>query len=564
MKIFLAQLNPFVGDIHGNGEKIMNACREANTNNSSLLVTPELSLLGYPPRDLLLKPKFIQEQNQTLELLAKKIFLEAPRLSVLIGIAEPTKNLEIPNLFNSIALIEKGSWSIIARKQLLPTYDVFDENRYFKASVGPGILNLNHGDKEWKVGITICEDLWVEESIQKGRISGPDPIEELIPMDINLLINISASPFSHKKDNLRQILAQKAIKRLGCPMIYLNQVGGNDELIFDGESFVMNEKGKVILSLPPCKEASKLWDTDSIQTNQIIKKTSYHEKLFHALVIGLRDYIEKCGFNSILIGLSGGIDSALVTVIACAALGPDKVNTILLPSCWSSKGSIDDSLELIEKLRIKTRIISIEDLMESFDNALVGALTKKPEGLTAENLQSRIRGTILMAISNAEGHLLLSTGNKSELAVGYCTLYGDMNGGLAVIGDLYKTCIFELCKWIDESLEDDARKSFNLPINTEIIGKAIRSKAPSAELRKDQIDSDSLPNYELLDPILKGFIEERLDAKDLIDKGYESSLVAKIQSLLKQAEFKRRQAAPVLKVSNQAFGTGWRLPIAAK
>ena len=426
------------------------------------------------------------------------------------------------------------------------------------------MIKINTDEKIWNIGITICEDLWVDEEIQGQRLQGPNPIEQLQHNKIDLLLNLSASPFSDSKELLRQRLAIKASSKLNCPVIYLNQVGANDELIFDGASFITNPEGKIIFSLPKCQESVGIWDTSKKLILETSSTINEQENLFKALVLGVRDYSAKCGFKTALLGLSGGIDSALVATIAVAALKAEKVTGILMPSPWNSRSSIDDALELAKRLGMHTKIVPINNLMSSFDSTLTPPLGGTPKDVVAENLQARIRGTLLMAMANQKNHLLLSTGNKSELAIGYCTLYGDMNGGLSVIGDVYKTSVFKLCEWLDSNKSYECRKHLGLPCKGEIIGSKIRKKAPSAELRKDQLDSDSLPKYELLDPILKGLIEKRLNLKKLINQGYEKDMIIKIQNLLKKSEFKRRQAPPLLKISAQAFGSGWRIPIASK
>ncbi len=563
MRIVLAQLNPLIGDLLGNSTRIKKVCLETVKAEVDLLLTPELSLWGYPPRDLLLNPFLVRQQKTILDDLVDYLGKVAPHLKLFIGLAEPAEDVYFPKFFNSIALVESKGWKVIARKQLLPTYDVFDEKRYFRPAESPGVLDLQIDGKLWHLGITICEDLWVEEKLLNQRISGPDPIEQLIPEKIDLLINLSASPFSHSKETLRRELAIKAVERVGCPIIYLNQVGGNDELIFDGSSFVLNSQTELTSQLPSCQEAISILDT-SIKMKKIIQPIiNREEQLFNALVLGVQDYVKKCGFTSALIGLSGGIDSALVAIIATAALGAPKVKAVLMPSPWNSSNSVKDALDLAKRLEISTTTIPIESLMKSFNEALKQPLEQIPNGITAENLQSRIRGTLLMAIANHEGQLLLSTGNKSELAVGYCTLYGDMNGGLSVIGDLYKTCVFNICEWLDSPAAKDYRDRLGLAYDHELIGEAIRKKPPSAELRPDQLDSDSLPEYTLLDPILKTLIEDRINPEELLKQGHDPKLLSEIQQLLRKGEFKRRQAPPVLKVSSQAFGSGWRLPIAA-
>tara|TARA_Y100001968_G_scaffold328847_1_gene376840 strand:+ start:2212 stop:3906 length:1695 start_codon:yes stop_codon:yes gene_type:complete len=564
MKIALAQINPLIGDIEGNGNKIITACMKIKNEELDLILTPELSLWGYPPKDLLFDRTRSEIQIDVLNKITTTISQILPTTSLIVGVTEKAKDLQLPSLYNSIVLISNSSWKVVARKQLLPVYDVFDETRYFRPANSTSLITIKTREKEWHLGVTICEDLWVEEELQGQRIKGPDPLESLQKTQIDLLLNLSASPFSISKEFVRHKIAQKACERLSCSMIYLNQVGGNDELIFDGSSFVMNPKGKIILSLPRCKESIQIWDTSKSSPLKSSLTANTQEKLFRSLVLGVKDYCSKCGFQKVLIGLSGGIDSALVATIATAALDAKDITSVLMPSPWSSLGSVEDALELAKRLGINTRIIPINDLMSTFDSTLVSTLGELPKGITAENLQSRIRGTLLMAIANQQNHLLLSTGNKSELAMGYCTLYGDMNGGLSVIGDLYKTSVFKLCDWLDSEESFACRNEMGLKSQKELIGSNIRKKAPSAELRKDQFDSDSLPPYELLDPILQGIIEERLDENQLIKLGHTKDMIQEIKYLLKKAEFKRRQAPPLLKVSNQAFGSGWRLPIASK
>ena len=566
MKIVLAQLNPVIGDLDGNAEKIFKACKNIKTTDVGLVITPELSLIGYPPKDLLFNPRLFEEEKDVLNKLSKRLSNLSQNLSILIGIAEPTPDTQIPKLYNSVVILEKGDWRIVARKQLLPTYDVFDEKRYFRSAKNSSVLNLTFQKKVWKIGVTICEDIWVDECLQNKKILGKDPIRSLEKEKLDLLINLSASPFIQSKSLLRQRIAAKAAIRLSCPVIYVNQVGGNDELIFDGSSFTLDREGKLKQELPAFKESVVLCDISSHSQQQSISSSfsNSQEILFRALVLGVKDYAKKCDINSAIIGLSGGIDSALVATIAVAALGISKVHAILMPSPWSSLGSVKDATTLANRLGIDHQKIPILNLMNSFNDVLSTSTGIVPTGITAENLQSRIRGTILMALANQRKHLLLSTGNKSELAVGYCTLYGDMNGGLSVIGDLYKTSVYELCDWIDSDLSSQCRHDFLLPKKGEIISSEIRNKPPSAELRPKQLDSDSLPDYSILDPILKGLIEHHLPTQDLIANGFDPKIVNKIANLLKNAEFKRYQAPPLLKISHQAFGSGWKKPIASK
>ena len=576
MRVALAQINPVVGDLLGNATRILQAIDsliETTGSEPELLVTPELSLWGYPPRDLLFSPTHLQRQRQALENLRSGLTSRQLNIVLLVGMADAADDDLHPSLFNAVAQVSARDCRVVARKQLLPSYDVFDETRYFRPSQGAGQICLYSEGREWRLGITICEDLWVEEELHGHRLVGPDPVADLIPAGVDALINCSASPFGRRKAALRRQLAARAAQRLGCPVVYVNQVGGNDELVFDGASFVMGDSCSTpLLQLPDCREATQIWnaaDTSqmvsavSTATPQILDEQHEMEALFRTLVTGLKDYAGKCGFQRALLGLSGGIDSALVAVIAAAALGSDQVQTLLMPSPWSSQGSISDALQLANRLGIAHSIVPIDNLMKGFQATLTPALSSAPSGVTAENLQSRIRGTLLMAMANQQGQLLLTTGNKSELAVGYCTLYGDMNGGLAVIGDLYKSTVFALCRWIDSQHSAICRTELALPDQGELIGSTILEKPPSAELRPDQRDSDSLPDYDRLDPLLIDMIEHRLSGPQLEEAGHDPAEVQRIERLFRRAEFKRRQAPPLLKVSAQAFGSGWRLPIAA-
>ncbi|AKN61116.1 NAD synthetase [Synechococcus sp. WH 8020] len=573
MRIALAQTNPLVGDLSGNAKRLLEACLKISHQTQgtppALVVSPELSLWGYPPRDLLLSPEHLQQQSEALTQLQQGLRHALPQTALLVGMVEPAPDQQHPRLFNAAALVEANHWRVVARKQLLPTYDVFDESRYFRPADQPSVLSFEADGQDWRLGLTICEDLWVEDALQAQRLMGPDPVENLIPEDVDLLLNLSASPYGRSKASIRHQLAARAAQRLDCPVIYVNQVGGNDELVFDGGSFVVAATGEVELQLPSCREAIACWDSThrsaGLPANTTDSSESAdHEQLFQALVLGVRDYADKCGFQRALLGLSGGIDSALVAVIATAALGADRVQALLMPSPWSSIGSIDDAEALSKRLGISTTTVPIQGLMHGFEATLTPALDQAPSGVTAENLQSRIRGTLLMAVANQQGQLLLSTGNKSELAVGYCTLYGDMNGGLAVIGDLYKSTVFSLCRWLDSPDAMGCRKKLGLLEHDDLIGLEILNKPPSAELRPDQQDSDSLPDYATLDPLLKDLIEKHSSGAQLIAAGHDAADVKRIEQLFRRAEFKRRQAPPVLKVSQQAFGTGWRLPIASR
>ncbi len=565
MKIYLAQFNPVVGDLEGNSKKILEISRHAFKNSADLVLTPELSLWGYPPKDLLFDKSLIEKQNKILNELSIDIANKFGNLSIIIGIAETIDDNFFPNLFNSIAFIEEGKWSVIARKNILPTYEVFDEKRYFRSGNKVSILEKSINNRMWKIGITICEDLWVNQNIQGRGIHKRDPIHDFESKKLDCLINLSASPFTIGKFKNRLKVANSASNKLKTTMIYLNQIGGNDELIFDGNSFILDNEGKKIRQLSSCKEDFYCWDINK-QKNILPKGRDIpdDESIFDALVLGVKDYAKKCGFKTALIGLSGGIDSALVAVIAAAALGSKNVFSIAMPSKWNSIDSKTDAEELAKRLNINFDTIPIEKLIESFKETLEESISLSIGGIVCENIQSRIRGNLLMALANKNNHLLLSTGNKSELAVGYCTLYGDMNGGLAVIGDLYKTKVFKLCNWIDSELSNQSKKIYNLPLNSKIIGNKICNKPPSAELGPNQLDTDFLPPYPQLDIILKGIIEEKKDLEQLQKEGNNYDLTSRIIMLIKKAEFKRKQAPPILKLSNQSLGNDWRIPIAIK
>ncbi len=562
MKFFLAQINPIVGDLEGNAQKILTIAAQADLNSADLILTPELSLWGYPAKDLLLKRNLVENQYEILDQLAFEIKKKHDELSIAVGIAEIIKDSFFPNLYNSIALIEGGKWKVIARKIILPTYEVFDEKRYFRSEQKVSVLTKKVRNKTFKLGITICEDLWVNNDIEGRGIHKKNPISDLKSKDINILLNLSASPYTFKKLELRSKVSSFAAKYLQVPLIYINQVGANDNLIFDGNSFIVDKNGSKIKQLKSFSEDFSSWEID--QQKKTIDEFQYDEisSIFDALVLGVRDYAKKCGFKTALIGLSGGIDSALVSVIATAALGSENVYCVSMPSKWSSDHSKSDAKDLAGRLKINFNTISIENVMTSFEESFIKSLNLKVEGITNQNIQSRIRGTLLMALANQEKHLLLSTGNKSELAVGYCTLYGDMNGGLSVIGDLYKTNVFKLCDWLDSDDSENHRKLHKLNKNIKIIGDNIRLKAPSAELGPNQLDTDSLPPYSILDNILKSIIEEKKDFKLLIKEGHKKELILQIISLIKKAEFKRKQAPPILKLSSQSLGTDWRVPIA--
>ena len=562
MKFLLAQINPVVGDLEGNAKKILHIASKARSISADLVLTPELSLWGYPANDLLLKKNLIKNQYKILDQLAFDINKKYKNLSITVGIAEIVNDSFFPNLYNSVALLEGGEWKIIARKIILPTYEVFDEKRYFRSEQKVSVLIKKIKNKTWRIGFTICEDLWVNKDIEGRGIHKKNPIIDLKRKKVDILVNLSASPFTFKKQELRSRVSSYAAQYLQVPLIYVNQIGANDNLIFDGNSFILNKNGSIIKQLKSFSEDFSSWEIEQTKPEKSKFEHCEMSSIFDALVLGVRDYAKKCGFKTALIGLSGGIDSALVSAIATAALGNENVYCVSMPSKWSSSHSKSDAKDLAKRLKIHFNSIPIGNLMTTFEESFTKTIDFQMAEITNQNIQSRIRGTLLMALANQEKHLLLSTGNKSELAVGYCTLYGDMNGGLSVIGDLYKTNVFKLCNWLDSKDSINHRKSYKFDTNENIIGENIRTKAPSAELGPEQLDTDSLPPYSILDNILKGIIEEKKDVTQLEDDGHKKELILKIIFLLKKAEFKRKQAPPILKLSSQSLGSDWRVPIA--
>lgn len=547
----LAQLNPTIGAIAANAAKILTVVQQAHRQGANLVLTPELALCGYPPRDLLLDPSFITLMERQLQALAQAF---PPDIAVLVGTV--SRNSDAPakgekSLWNSVALLQNGQIQRYFHKCLLPTYDVFDEDRYFAAASQSEhfILNNIH------IGVTICEDLWNDQAFWGQRHYALDPLASLATQGVDLVVNLSASPYTLGKYHLRESLIQYSATRLQLPLIYVNQTGGNDDLIFDGGSFAVNRQGKLVSRSPLFTEDVRYvrYDAekrDLVPADIASLPTDRNEELFQALVLGVKDYLQKCGFQKVVLGLSGGIDSSLVAAIAVHAMGAENVLGILMPSPYSSDHSITDALALAHNLGIATQTIPIADAMAAYDHILAPLFHDTPFGIAEENLQSRIRGNILMAIANKFGYLLLTTGNKSEMAVGYCTLYGDMNGGLAAIGDVPKTQVFDLCRWLNREQE--------------VIPVSVLTKPPSAELKPGQIDQDSLPPYDLLDAILDRLIHRHQSPQQIIDTGFDPDIVLKICRLVKRAEFKRRQAAPALKVTDRAFGTGWRMPIAER
>jgi NAD+ synthase (glutamine-hydrolysing) len=553
MKIAIAQLNPTIGDITNNSQQILAAARKAAEQNVRLLLTPELSLCGYPPRDLLLDPGFVELIAQELKAIANQL---PKNMAVLIGTVE--KNLQAASkgqkpLYNSMALLDEGEVKQVFHKRLLPTYDVFDEDRYFEPGYEANCFTLD----STKFGVSICEDLWNDERFWGKRSYEVNPIEELAQLGVDVIVNLSASPYTVGKQQLREAILHHAATAYQTPILYVNQVGGNDDLVFDGNSVALNRAGEIV-------DRAQGFDTDLIMvelaalisnsydpaTFKTGEKKSENAEIFSALVLGVKDYARKCGFRQAILGLSGGIDSALVAAIASEALGAENVLGVLMPSPYSSEHSISDAVDLVNNLGIRSQKLEIKAAMEAYDRLLEPMFTGTEFGIAEENIQSRIRGNLLMAIANKFGYLLLSTGNKSEMAVGYCTLYGDMNGGLSVIADVPKTRVFELCRWLNRQQE--------------VIPSNIISKPPSAELKPDQKDADSLPDYEILDDILERMICQHQSSTEIVAGGHDPAIVSKVRALVTRAEFKRRQAPPGIKITDRAFGTGWRMPIAKR
>jgi len=538
MKIGVAQINSIVGDLDGNLNKIIQAYKSLCEEGSELIVFPELCICGYPPRDLLQKEQFGEDCRKTLEYFAK----QTGSCPALIGFPHRSGKKGKEPFFNAVALCSDKDVRQYFHKQLLPTYDVFDEDRYFSRGSLPA--EFNHLGK--KIAVTICEDIW-NASLD---IHTSDPLEKITESRPDLLINLSASPWHIKKQTQREVLLKKVSQRVECPVVYVNAVGGNDELIFDGSSVAFSAEGKRIGRAPSFVSASMVFDLDSAPATMDEEAQGEMESIRQALVLGLRDYAHKSGFTRGIIGLSGGIDSAVTAALAVEALEKENVIGISLPSAISSGHSRDDARLLAENLGIEYHTLPIQKIVDSAEHELAPLFAGLDTDVTEENLQARSRGLLLMAVSNKLGALLLTTGNKSELAVGYCTLYGDMCGGLAVISDLPKTKVFQLARHINRERE--------------IIPNNSIEKPPSAELRPDQKDSDSLPDYQVLDGILEGYVEQGLSIHSLIELGFQEETVRKIVSLVDRNEYKRKQAAPGLKVTPLAFGIGRRMPIVQK
>jgi len=542
MKIALAQLNPTIGDIGGNVRRILDAYRRGADGGAEVVVTPELSLIGYPPKDLLLQPQFIDDNLAALDDLVRQV----GRTALVVGFVDRTAEPRGLPLHNAAALIAEGR--VLARKykMLLPTYDVFDEMRYFEPGGGPAAVPCLGR----RLGLSICEDIWTQEPAgPAARFYRGNPVDELVGAGAEILINISASPFVMAKFVQRAALIRAQAVRHRRPVVYVNQVGGNDELVFDGGSFAMNADGRIVCQLCAFEEDLGLVDLPDGPPGPMADLPSDVEALRRALVLGIRDYVTKSGFKEAVLGLSGGIDSSLVACLAVEAIGAAGVVGVAMPSRYSSFHSLEDARAVAANLGIRFLVIPIDGPHRAFEAALAGAFAGREADTTEENVQARVRGTIVMALSNKFGYLVLSTGNKSEVGVGYCTLYGDMAGGLAAISDVPKTLVYTLSRHINKVHP-------RAPIPERVF-----TKAPSAELRPDQTDQDSLPPYDVLDAILDLYVRERRSPDDIIAAGFDPKTVARVVRLVDRNEYKRQQAAPGLKVTSRAFGFGRRMPI---
>ena len=543
MKIALGQINPIIGDFAGNSAKIIDYANRAKSQGAGLVLFPELSVCGYPPRDLVERASFVSHNREA----AERIAVETQCIAVICGLVTPAHAETGKSVMNSAALLLDGRIKFVQSKMLLPTYDVFDEMRNF-APARSQVLFPFCGKQ---MALTICEDAWNDKHFWNRQLYSVDPVEALVRAGGNFVLNISASPFWARKRELRRDMLATIAKNDHVPVVFVNQVGGNDSLVFDGSSMVFDREGNVIAQGKSFEEDLILFDSDTMTGEMHEQIEGEEASIYAALVLGTRDYIRKCAFRQVIIGLSGGIDSALTAVIAADAIGPENVIGVGMPGPYSSEGSINDARELARKLGIRFDVLKITSIFDEYKSTLRDVFKGHPEDVTEENIQSRIRGSLLMALSNKFGALVLSTGNKSEMAVGYCTLYGDMAGGLAVINDVPKTLVYRLSRYAN------SRKS--------VIPQATLDKPPSAELRLDQKDTDSLPPYEVLDAILEDYVEDSRSAEEISrSRGFDLALVKDVIHMVERNEYKRQQAAPGIKISPKAFGYGRRFPIAAK
>ena len=543
MKIALGQINPTVGDFAGNAAKIIEFSRRAQADGAGLILFPELSVCGYPPRDLVERASFVQHNRESVEHIAA----ETRGIAVICGLVTPAQAQTGKSVMNSAALLKDGRVAFLQSKMLLPTYDVFDEMRNF----APAKSQLLFPFCGKQMALTICEDAWNDKHFWNKRLYTFDPVEALVHAGGNFLLNISASPFWLGKRELRRDMLATIARSYKVPVAMVNQVGGNDSLVFDGSSLVLNPAGEIIAQGKSFEEDIIYFNSDQLTGEMHLQIEGEEASAYSALVLGTRDYVRKCGFHQVIVGLSGGIDSALTAAIATDALGAENVIGVGMPGPYSSTGSIDDARSLAQNLGIRFELLCIGDIFESYKKTLAKTFAGRKEDETEENIQSRARGTLLMALSNKFGAIVLSTGNKSELGVGYCTLYGDMAGGLAIISDVPKTMVYRLSHYVNS--------------RSPVIPQTSLEKPPSAELRPGQMDSDTLPPYEILDAILEDYVEESHTADQIAaDRGFDVSLVRRVIRMVERSEYKRQQAAPGLKISAKAFGYGRRFPIAAK
>jgi NAD+ synthase (glutamine-hydrolysing) len=542
MKVALGQINTTVGDLVGNEERILEVYQRGMEAGVEVVVFPELATTGYPPRDLLLRREFVQENLAVLD----RLRAATGETGLIVGYVGQSQRRPGREVTNSVALLQHGRVVAIRSKMLLPTYDVFDEDRYFEPAQENQPVEFNGR----RLGLTICEDVWNDEGFWRERRYRRDPVTELVAAGAEWLVNVSASPWHLGKNRVRHEMLRSVAQKAGVPLVYCNLVGGNDELIFDGGSLAFGRNARLLGRGAAFQEDFLLVDLASVDQEQSVKEPSDEEKVYQALVLGLGDYLRKCGFRSVVLGLSGGIDSAVTACLAAAAVGSDQVRGVSLPSPYSSTGSLEDARELARNLGIGYEVIPIGPAFGTVKELLGNAFAGVPEDVTEENIQARLRGVLLMALSNKFGSLLLTTGNKSEMAVGYCTLYGDMCGGLAVISDVPKMMVYRLARWINRARS--------------IIPESSIVKPPSAELRPHQTDQDSLPPYEDLDAILEAYVVEGRSAREIVKSGYDEETVRRVLRLIDASEYKRRQAAPGLKVTSKAFGVGRRIPIAQR
>ena len=542
MKIALAQLNFIIGDFEGNTKKIIDAIYNAKNGGAGIVAFAELTITGYPPRDFLEFRDFISKSETCLH----QIKEHTSDIAVVVGAPSINPDPEGKDLFNSAFFIYNGEILFQQNKALLPTYDIFDEYRYFEPAREFNIVNF----KGYKIAINICEDLW--NLGNENPLYTINPMDEVIGFEPDFIINISASPFNYNQEESRKNVLRANVERYKLPLFYVNQIGAQTELIFDGGSLVWSPKGKIYEEMSYFREEIRIFDLDEVKSRDFDTEQKYDKiALIHqALVLGIKDYFGKLGLKKAVIALSGGLDSAVTTALAVEALGQENVMTVMMPSQFSSDHSVEDSVELAQNLGIKNELIKISDIYDVIQEHLKPIFGDLPFNVTEENIQARIRGILVMAISNKFGHILLNTTNKSEMAVGYGTLYGDLAGGLSVIGDVYKTQVYELANYINRKIE--------------IIPGNIITKKPSAELRPNQFDTDSLPPYPILDEILYQYIEMRKGPQELVNMGFDDALVARILKMVNTNEFKRHQTAPILRISEKAFGVGRRMPIVGR